>query len=228
MNHKLKRILIIDDDADHLKIVKTILETAGYHVTATENVEDALTIARKDPPHLIITDLRMSPLSGFDFIEKYISTSTSDYSPIIVLSSLKDKSSVFRAISLGAGDYLVKPIQAVQLLKKVKKHIRTEDYLEIKYDENNEKNIKIVVPGTTISAGEIGFKIEAPIRLEPESLVELKSAIIDELGANAFPMKASPHLAKTSDTGQYINEVRLVGITYDISQKIRKLIKRWS
>lgn len=228
MSHKLKRILIIDDDEDHLKIVKVILETAGYHVTATENVEDALIIAKKDPPHLIITDLRMSPLTGFDFIEKYNNKPSAIPTPIIVLSSLKDKQSVFKAISLGASDYLVKPIQAMQLLKKVKKHIRTDDFLEINFDDKNEQKVEVIVPGTTISLGEIGFKVEAPLRLEPESLLKLKSVIIDELGATNIPMKAAPILAKTSDTGQYINEVRLVGITYDISQKIRKIMKRWS
>lgn len=228
MNLKQKRILVTDDDVDHLKIIRVILETAGYHVIVTENAEDALIISKKDPPHIIITDLKMEPMSGFDFIEKYFQSPNVIASPIIVLSSLKDKQSVFKAISLGATDYLVKPIQAMQLLQKVKKHIRTEDFLEIKFDENDTHKTDVMIPGTIISAGEIGFKVEAPVRLEPESIVKLKSALIDELDAGSVVLKASPHLAKTSDTGQYINEIRIVGITYDMSQKLRKVLKRWS
>ncbi len=228
MSIKSKRVLLIDDDEDHLKIIKTILETAGYHVTVTEMAEDALDICKKDPPHLIITDLKMMPMSGFEFLEKYMQSNVPIKAPVIVLSSLKDKLSVFKAISLGASDYLVKPIQTMQLLKKVKKHIRTDEFLEITYGEVSSPKIDVHIPGTIISVGETGFKIEVPVRLATESMVKLKSTIIDELEATSLPMKTSPVLAKTSDTGQYINEVRFIGITYEMSIKIRKLIKRWS
>ena len=103
------QILLVDDDAAHRMLLRLPLVQEGYSILEAENGQEALRLCAANPNiRLVITDLSMPVMDGYDLI-KAIRAEASRYMYLIVLTGADDKHSVVRALSLGADDYLNKP-----------------------------------------------------------------------------------------------------------------------
>ena len=103
-----KKILIVDDEKEISNLFKTTLEADGYEVTYCGDGETALQTAREFKPDLILLDLMMPRLSGFDALELFRSTLETSAAKIVIFSALNEASDIDRAKQLGADDYIVK------------------------------------------------------------------------------------------------------------------------
>jgi len=103
-----KKILIVDDETGLALLYKLRLETEGFEVTYCDNGETALQTAREFRPDLILLDLMMPRLSGFDAIDLFRSTLETGGAQIIILSALSQPEDIAKAKSMGADDYIVK------------------------------------------------------------------------------------------------------------------------
>src|SRR5690349_4723385 len=99
-----KVAIVLDDDADIRRMVRKILETAGMKVFEAEKVSEALALAKQKAPHFFIIDLNIPDENGFQFLEKRRLDPDLRTTPVFVLSQLKDRPSVYQAMSLGATD----------------------------------------------------------------------------------------------------------------------------
>ena len=111
-----KRILIADNDEDVAKAVQAFLVKRGYDVAVAANGKEALIKAKATDPHMIILDVMMPDINGFDVIQVLKEDPATQHIPVMFLSILPDKDKGFR---LGAVDYLVKPIREDSLLESV-------------------------------------------------------------------------------------------------------------
>ncbi|MBN2777677.1 MAG: PAS domain S-box protein [Bacteroidales bacterium] len=116
-------ILVVDDSPEILSLLSSILKTDGYKTMQANNGEDALDIAIKELPDLIILDIMMPKLDGFKVCEKLKKDSNTVHIPIIFLSALNDNDKRAEAYKLGATDYIFKPFSREELLLRVKLHI---------------------------------------------------------------------------------------------------------
>jgi len=107
------RILVVDDEANIRELLYQELTDAGYQVLQATNGVDALQVARNECPNLIILDLMMPGLNGFDVISDLRSDPTTSAIPILILSVLEDREKGYR---LGADAYLTKPLNAPEVL----------------------------------------------------------------------------------------------------------------
>lgn len=114
----MTKILIIEDNELNLKLVKDILEVQGYETETAENGQIGLQKANEKNFDLILLDIQMPVLSGYEFLEVY-----EKQTPIIVLSACAMETEVEKAKSLGCSDYISKPIKIVEFLETVKKYI---------------------------------------------------------------------------------------------------------
>jgi len=103
-----KKILIVDDEKLIVKMSSIILEQAGYHTTGVNDGESALEIVISLAPDLILLDLMMPGLDGFQVLERLKSDDNVKDIPVIIVSALEEKENIDRARSLGATDYIVK------------------------------------------------------------------------------------------------------------------------
>lgn len=127
-----KRVLVVDDEADVVELVRVILSTKGYDVIPTYNGEDGLAAALADKPDLIITDLKMPGISGMEFIKRVRANPEIATTPILVISSLGsqvDKPDSFWTIGLGSDDFLAKPFDPLGLLGRVEYLMRKGSYV---------------------------------------------------------------------------------------------------
>jgi DNA-binding NtrC family response regulator len=106
-------ILIVEDDPSHLEILKRHLERCGYRVEAAESAEQALSRFNRFAPHLVLSDLRMPGMSGFELLRK-LKADAPDVT-VVLMTAFDDMQTAIDAMKEGAYDYLVKPLDLERL-----------------------------------------------------------------------------------------------------------------
>jgi type IV pilus assembly protein PilB len=114
-----KKILVVDDNAIILKLLRHLLEAEDYLVVTAENGLEGLKMTSTERPNLIITDFLMPKMDGVTFIRKLKSQMSTRFIPIIVLTAKDEVESEVEVIDAGADDYLTKPVVAKRLLVRV-------------------------------------------------------------------------------------------------------------
>ena len=116
------RILVVDDDIDTQNLVKTLLEIEGYEVQTADNGEDALTTVATSPVDLIILDVRLPGIDGYEVCRRLKSQPDSQSIPILMYSASFNHVEN-KALESGADDFIVKPFAIDALLSKVRKNL---------------------------------------------------------------------------------------------------------
>ncbi|OGO15612.1 MAG: hypothetical protein A2Z14_09940 [Chloroflexi bacterium RBG_16_48_8] len=114
-------ILLIDDDPDFSIMLRTLLRGRDFQVRAVYTGEDGIQACRDNPPDVVVLDLLMPNIDGWDVCERI--RTFSDV-PIIILSALGAPASVARALDAGADDYLIKPVHASLLASRLNALVR--------------------------------------------------------------------------------------------------------
>ncbi len=112
-------ILVVDDDSVIREIVRMHLATSNFVVSLAEDGEAALAHVLRSPPDLIITDISMPRLDGFELLEAVRANPATAFIPIILLSQHSDVSVFRRGMELGADDFLAKPVKRIELINSV-------------------------------------------------------------------------------------------------------------
>ncbi len=115
-----KRVLIVDDDRTIRTLVKLLLEREGYTVLQAENGREGIDMTRLERPDLVITDLTMPEVDGYQVIQAVRAEAALSMLPIMVLTAETDASVERAVLDLGADDYLIKPIDEDSLLQRVR------------------------------------------------------------------------------------------------------------
>jgi type IV pilus assembly protein PilB len=118
-------ILSIDDDQEVLDLIERLLTTNGFRVMTADSGLKGLEAINKAKPRLILLDVRMPGMDGYAVCSRLQENSKTAYIPVIFVTALGEDQDKARAFSVGAVDYLVKPIQKDILLESVRKHLKT-------------------------------------------------------------------------------------------------------
>lgn len=117
-NHK-KEILVIDDSATNVFLIESVLTENGYKTMSANNAKEALKLLEKKIPGLILLDLLMPQISGFDLIKTLKQNKKFADIPIIAVSAITDEEKISEILALGAVFFLNKPIIISELLEKI-------------------------------------------------------------------------------------------------------------
>ena len=115
------RILVVDDETQITRVLKTTLQSQGYEVKTAADGESALNLAVDWIPDLIVTDLSMPRMTGIELCRTVRERSQV---PIIVLSVREEEKSKIEALDAGADDYVTKPFSVNELLARVRANLR--------------------------------------------------------------------------------------------------------
>lgn len=132
------RILLVDDEPDILEIISYNLSREGYLVFTAENGKDAVTIAKKEEPHLIILDVMMPVMDGVATCKEMRKIPKLQDSIITFLTARSEDYAQIAGLEAGADDYITKPIKPKVLLSKIKSLLR-----RVESDELVEKKIEL-------------------------------------------------------------------------------------
>ncbi len=127
----MKKILVVDDNPLNLKLIKTILTVKGFNVIAVENPEAVLGVLDEIEPDLIFLDIQMPKLDGITLLGKIREKFSKDMAPVIALTAYAMRGDKEKFLEAGFDDYIEKPIDIKNFLKKV------EDYIENKTKDSD-------------------------------------------------------------------------------------------
>ena len=122
------RILVVDDEPKYTWAIQAILERIGYEAFTAPNGETALTLAIAESPDLILLDIKLPDMTGYEVCRRIREFSTV---PIIMLTAMAERSDKIRGLDLGADDYITKPFGPEELLARVRAVLRRVEFTEV-------------------------------------------------------------------------------------------------
>lgn len=122
-----KKILIIDDESDLIELVAYNLKKEGFSVCSAQNGMEALKLIQKELPSLIILDLMLPGIQGFEICKRLKNSSATSKIPIIMLTARAEEMDKVLGLELGADDYITKPFSPRELVARVKAVLRRID-----------------------------------------------------------------------------------------------------
>ena len=172
-------ILMVDDNAINLETLQQTLEGQGYRLLAARNGEEALRIAAKAQPDLILLDIMMPVIDGYETCARLKSDETTRNSVVIFLSALQSTEEKVRGLSLGAMDFITKPFDPDEIIARVSVQLEVHQKHKLLLEQNRElaralkKNLQ-KSPGD-MSAG--ADRIKSLIDSGESDRVEFKSTL---------------------------------------------------
>jgi two-component system, OmpR family, response regulator len=178
-------ILIIDDEAGVRELLADALKLAGFETLTAADAMVAQTILRTSKPDLLIVDINMPLMDGFEFIEKI--RSNGDQTPALMLSARADRADVTRGLTLGADDYVTKPFGLEELVLRIRAILRRSQFNEsssislscgpIALDEASHQ---VSFNGEVVDLSPTEFRL-LHVLLESKGRVLSKSVLLDEV-----------------------------------------------
>lgn len=117
-------VLVVEDDSDILNLLKYNLQSAGFDVLSSENGYDGLALARKNLPDLVVLDLMLPGLDGFEVCRELKRSAETKKIPVIILTARGDEIDRIVGLELGADDYVVKPFSPREFILRIKAVLR--------------------------------------------------------------------------------------------------------
>jgi two-component system OmpR family response regulator len=178
-------ILIIDDEAGVRELLADALKLAGFETLTAADAMIALTMLRTTKPDLLVVDINMPLMDGFEFIERI--RSNGDQTPALMLSARADRADVTRGLTLGADDYVTKPFGLEELVLRIRAILRRAQFSDsssasltcgpIALDEASHQ---VTFNGEAVDLSPTEFRL-LHVLLESKGRVLTKSVLLDEV-----------------------------------------------
>ncbi|WP_300674547.1 response regulator [Desulfoluna sp.] len=123
VNHAEANILVVDDNPENLRILVQLLTEAGYKVHAASKGSLALGAVERSLPDLILLDIKMSGMDGYEVCSRLKAEGRTSEIPVIFISALDDSEDKVKGFGLGCADYITKPFQFEEVLARVQTHL---------------------------------------------------------------------------------------------------------
>lgn len=139
INNKRPKILVVDDIPINIELQKAYLSIAGYEVLEARDGEEALRKVEEERPDLIILDIMMPKVSGFEVCRRLKNDPQTCFIPVVMVTALKEMEDKIKGIEAGADDFISKPFNKTELLARVKSLLR----IKFLHDELEEKRLEL-------------------------------------------------------------------------------------
>ncbi|MEG4092445.1 response regulator [Microcoleus sp. Pol12B4] len=133
-------ILVVDDTPTNLQVLFDVLSEQGYRVAIAKNGETALQRVQSSEPNLILLDVMMPGIDGFETCKRLKANPATRDIPVIFMTALSDSVDQVKGLSLGAVDYITKPIQHEEVLARIRVHLQLRNATRIMEQRTNELN----------------------------------------------------------------------------------------
>ena len=121
------KILVVDDSSTNIVLLEAILNGQGYLIETAQSVKEAFQIIKKEKIDLILLDLLMPRVSGFDFLKEIKSIEATKDIPIIIVSAVADPENRKKTLEMGALDFINKPIDIQNFIERVEAILRKNE-----------------------------------------------------------------------------------------------------
>lgn len=208
MESALSRILVVDDEKQNLKLIESILVPLGYQTFLAYDGEDALVKVIEHKPDLILLDIMMPRMDGFEVARRLKNDDKTKIIPIVMVTSLGEVEDKVRALEAGADDFLSKPVDSAELKARIRSLLKVKAYNDTIRDY--QKTLETEVNRKTHELREAYDKIKA-VSFETISRLSRAAEYMDD--------STSTHLQRISQYAELI--AREMGLDSDMVESIR-------
>ncbi len=135
MSDSKTKILVVDDEQTNVKLMEAILLPRGYDIVKAYNGEEALKKVYSESPDLILLDVMMPVMNGFDVCKKLKGDAETQLIPIVIMTALGELDDRIKGIDAGADDFLTKPVNRDELLARIRTSLRLKKSVERRLDK---------------------------------------------------------------------------------------------
>lgn len=138
------KILIVDDDQRNVKLLTTILQNQGYNLETASNGQEAIQKTMEFMPDLILLDVVMPLMNGYEACQKIKEMEEIKHIPVILITFLTDRDSRIKGLEVGASDFLTKPIDSTEIVVRCRNLIKIREYelFLTEYNQRLEKDVE--------------------------------------------------------------------------------------
>ncbi|MDR1044647.1 MAG: response regulator [Candidatus Adiutrix sp.] len=166
---KAPKIMVVDDEILNRKLIEAMLKPQGYKVLTAVDGEDCLAKVETDPPDLILMDIMMPNLNGFEVVTRLKARENLALIPIVMVTALQDVGDRVKALEVGADDFLTKPVDRMELRARVRSLLKVKAYND--HMVNYRQELESEVAKQTLELQKASLKIaEAHSKLRDASL----------------------------------------------------------
>ena len=138
------RILVVEDDIDISKMLRIYFDSQGYEVLVANRGEEALEICRKKLPNVVVLDIQLPDIDGYQVCRSLRGNTRTSYVPIIFLTQKDERSDKIAGLELGADDYITKPFDIEELKLRVEGSIRRSKHTALTHPVTNLQAGKLI------------------------------------------------------------------------------------
>ena len=141
---KKPRVMVVDDEILNRKLLEAMLKPQGYEVVVAVDGEDCLAKVEQTPPDLILLDIMMPKLNGFEVVNRLKAVEQWSLIPIVMVTALQDVGDRVKALEVGADDFLTKPVDRMELRARVRSLLKVKAYNDhmINYRQELEREVE--------------------------------------------------------------------------------------
>jgi putative two-component system response regulator len=132
-----RTVLLVDDEPSNLRLLQMLLKAEGYATLLAGNGAEALALTEKQMPDIILLDIMMPEMDGFEVARRLKSSPDTRNIPIIMVTALNDRGSRLKALEIGAEEFLTKPFDRAELSIRVKNLLRLKEYADFLAEHNH-------------------------------------------------------------------------------------------
>ena len=166
-SEEIPRILIVDDDPMAVELLEVRLSRQGYEITSANSAGEGLSAEKRVRPDLILLDVVLPDMSGFEACRKLNEIQKDRYIPIILLTSMNDVDSKVKGLEFGAYDYITKPFDSQELLARVRAALRTKKL----YDELKATREKLTEAERLAALGKMAITLNHELNNPLQAIV---------------------------------------------------------
>ncbi|MBD2464819.1 response regulator [Oscillatoria sp. FACHB-1407] len=199
LNPSSINILVVDDTPDNLRLLTKILESEHYTVRKSLTGKMALQAARRDPPNLILLDVNMPEMNGYEVCQQLKASKATAHIPVIFVSALDQIVDKIRAFEVGGQDYITKPFQELEVLARIKNQLliqqqRQQLEQEVRERQIAEAEVRRLNAGLERQIQVRTLKLEQSLRFET-TLKRISDKVRDSLDQHQILQTAVEELA---------------------------------
>ncbi len=176
----MKTVLVIEDDEEILGLLKLNLENQGYRVFTAEEGYKALKLVKEIMPDLILLDIMLPGIDGYEICRTLRSSETLQDIPIIMLTARGEELDVVLGLEMGADDYVTKPFSVRELMSRIKAHLRRNGKKQEIKSPGQEKDVLTVGSITLIPDEYKVYVKDEPVNLTHKEFELLKLLMINK------------------------------------------------
>lgn len=140
---KRPKILIVDDEPKNIKLIVAILKNYGYSFETAENGLEALEKTEKFSPDLILLDVMMPEMDGYEACRRLKENPETQHIPVVIVTSLADRESRIKGLESGANDFLTKPVDSTEITLRTKNLLRVKEFEDFLKHHNEILEAKV-------------------------------------------------------------------------------------